>query len=82
MGAFPRLENTIDLRDEFADADAVSFHPGTTAGAHFGDLLAIATPGPFFFPGDVPEELRQGALQMGLAAEFSTHVAGDDRQLV
>ena len=26
----------------------------TTAAAHFGDLLAIATPGPFFFLGDVP----------------------------
>ncbi|MEM7285825.1 MAG: hypothetical protein AAF480_05690 [Actinomycetota bacterium] len=75
-------ENALYVRDEFANADAVGFHLGTTAGAHFGDLLAIATPGPFFFLGPVPEELQQGALQMGLAAEFSTHVAGYDRELV
>ena len=75
-------ENALYVRDEFANADAVGFHLGTTAGAHFGDLLAIATPGPFFFLGDVPEELQQGAIQMGLAAEFATHSTGYDRELV
>ena len=42
-------------------------------------LLAIATPGPFFFMGDVPEEIQQATAQMQLGAEFSSHAAGFDR---
>jgi quinol monooxygenase YgiN len=72
-------ENALYVRDEFADADAVGFHLGTTAGAHFPDLLAVATPGPFFFLGEVPEELQQATEQMRLGAQFATHVAGFDR---
>ena len=72
-------ENALYVRDEFADADAVGFHLGTTAGAHFGDLLAIATPGPFFFLGDVPDEMKQATEQMQLGGQFATHVAGFDR---
>ncbi|MEO1059884.1 MAG: antibiotic biosynthesis monooxygenase [Actinomycetota bacterium] len=72
-------ENALYVRDEFADAGAVGFHLGTTAAGHFGDLLAIATPGPFFFLGEVPDELQQAAGQMGLGAEFAVHVAGFDR---
>jgi quinol monooxygenase YgiN len=72
-------ENALYVRDEFADADAVGFHLGTTAGAHFPDLLAIATPGPFFFLGEVPEELQQATEQMQLGAQFATHAAGFDR---
>ena len=72
-------ENALYVRDEFVDADAMGFHLGTTAAAHFPDLLAIATPGPFFFLGDVPAELQAATQQMGLGAEFSLHAAGYDR---
>ena len=72
-------ENALYVRDEFADADAVGFHLGTTAAGHFPQLLAIATPGPFFFMGEVPDEMKQATEQMGLGAQFATHVAGFDR---
>ena len=72
-------DNALYVRDEFANADAVGFHLGTTAGAHFPSLLAIATPGPFFFMGEVPDEMKAATEQMHLGAEFSTHSAGFDR---
>ena len=72
-------DNALYVRDEFTDANAVGYHLSTTAAAHFNELLAIATPGPFFFLGDVPDELRQATEQMQLGGEFSTHVAGFDR---
>ena len=72
-------ENAVYVRDEFADASAMGFHLGTTAAAHFPDLLAIATPGPFFFFGDVPDEMKQATEQMQLGGEFATHAAGFDR---
>ena len=73
-------DNALYVRDEFANADAVGFHLGTTAGAHFPSLLAIATPGPFFFMGEVPGEMKAATDQMQLGAEFSTHSAGFDRE--
>ena len=72
-------ENALYVKDEFRDADAVGFHLGTTAAAHFGDLLAIATPGPFFFMGEVPEQLQQATEQMQLGGEFSGYLAGFER---
>ena len=72
-------ENAIYVRDEFTDAGAMGFHLGSTAAAHFPDLLAIATPGPFFFLGDVPEEMKQATEQMQLGGQFATHLAGFDR---
>ncbi len=72
-------ENALYVRDEFQDAAAMGFHLGTTARDHFPQLLAVATPGSFFFLGDVPAEMKQAAEQMGLAAEFGSHVAGFDR---
>ena len=72
-------ENALYVRDEFADAGAVGFHLGTTAAAHFEQLLSIATPGPFFFLGDVPQEMKQATEQMQLGGEFATHAAGFDR---
>ena len=72
-------DNALYVRDEFVDADAMGFHLGTTAAAHFPDLLAIATPGPFFFLGDVPEEMKQATEQMQLGGQFATHAAGFDR---
>jgi hypothetical protein len=77
--SFSEHDNALYVRDEFADAGAVGFHLGTTAGAHFPALLAIAIPGPFFFMGDVPEEMKQATEEMRLGAEFSTHAAGFDR---
>ena len=72
-------DNALYVRDEFQDAGALGFHLQTTAGAHFPQLLAIATPGPFFFFGDVPAELQAATEQMGLGAEFSAHASGFDR---
>ena len=64
-------DNALYVEDVFNDAAAVALHLSTTAGAHFSQLLEIATPGPFFFCGDVPDELKQAAGQMQLGAEFS-----------
>ncbi len=72
-------ENALYVRDEFEDAAALGFHLQNTAAGHFPQLIAIATPGPFFFFGDVPAELAQATEQMGLGAEFATHTAGFDR---
>ncbi len=72
-------DNALFVRDEFADAGAVGFHLSTTAANHFPQLLAIATPGPFFFMGDVPAEIKAAAGQMQLGAAFATHAAGFDR---
>lgn len=72
-------ENALYVRDEFQDAGAMGFHLSTTAADHFPQLLAIASPGPFFFLGDVPEELQQATAQMQLGGEFATHSAGFER---
>ncbi len=72
-------ENALYVRDEFADAGALGVHLGQTAAAHFPSLLDVATPGPFLFFGEVPAEMQQAAIQMGLAAEFAPHVTGFDR---
>lgn len=72
-------ENALYVRDEFADASALGFHLGTTAGAHFPQLLEVADPGPFLFFGEVPEEMQQATAQMGLGAEFGTHTFGFNR---
>ena len=72
-------ENALYVRDEFTDAGAMGFHLQTTAAAHFPALLEVATPGPFFFMGDVPTELQQATRQMGLGAEFSGELVGFSR---
>jgi len=72
-------DNALYVRDEFNDAVALGLHLSSTAPSHFPQLLAIAVPGPFFFFGDVPEELKQATEQMQLGAEFSTHAFGFDR---
>lgn len=72
-------DNALYVRDDFKNAAALGLHLSTTAPSHFPKLLEIAVPGTFLFMGDVPEPLKQGALQMGLAAEFSTHSFGFDR---
>ena len=72
-------DNAVYVRDKFTDAAAMGFHLSTTAAAHFPQLIAIATPGPFFFLGQVPDELKQATEQMQLGGEFATHTAGFDR---
>ena len=72
-------ENALYIRDEFADAGALGYHLSETAGPHFPTLLEVATPGAFYFFGDVPVEMQQAAKEMGLAAEFAGQVAGYDR---
>ncbi len=72
-------DNAVYVRDEFKDAAAMGFHLSTTAADHFPQLISIATPGPFFFFGDVPQELQQATEQMQLGGEFATHAAGFDR---
>lgn len=72
-------ENALYVQDEFKDAGALGFHLQSTAAAHFPSLLEIAVPGPFFFFGDVPQELKDATEQMQLGAEFALHTSGFDR---
>ena len=67
------------VSDLFQDANALGFHLGTTAAGHFPALLQIAEPGPFLFCGDVPEQMQQAALGMGLNATFAPLAFGFDR---
>lgn len=69
----------VIVHDVFADAEAMGFHLGVTAAKHFPKLAEIATPGPFFFLGDVPAELRQAAENMDMGAVFGTHAFGFTR---
>ena len=79
---FDESSNTLIVYDLFKDAMALGQHLGTTAAGHFGDLLQIATPGPFLFCGDVPEDLKQAALGMGLNATFAPRIFGFEREPV
>ena len=72
-------DQSLHVRDEFADADALGFHLGETAAPHFPKLLDIATPGTFYFFGNVPDAMQNAARAMGLNAEFSTHMDGFHR---
>ena len=76
---FADEENAIIVHDLFKDANAMGFHLGGTAAHHFPKLSEIATPGPFYFCGDVPQELKQIAIDMNMGAEFGTHAFGFDR---
>ncbi len=77
---FADEENAIVVHDLFKDGDALGFHLMGTAAHHFPKLLEIAVPGPFFFCGDIPEELKQAAIGMNMGAEFGTHAFGFDRR--
>jgi quinol monooxygenase YgiN len=72
-------DNAVYVRDEFKDTAAVGLHLSTTAAAHLPQLIAVATPGPFYFLGEVPDELKQATEQMQLGGESATHSAGFDR---
>ncbi len=72
-------QNALVVNDLFADGAALGAHLGGTAAHHFPQLAQIAVPGPFFFCGDVPEELKQAAIGMNMGAEFSNHIGGFER---
>lgn len=77
---FVEDENAVIVHDVFRDGAALGFHLGGTAAQHFPQLAQIAVPGPFFFCGDVPLELRQAAEAMNMGAVFGTHAFGFSRE--
>ena len=76
---FDESSSSLIVIDVFTNANAVGFHLGTTAGVHFQNLLQIANPGEFLFCGEVPEEMKQAALGMGLQATFANHIFGFEK---
>lgn len=78
---FDDSTSTLVVMDLFADAGAVGFHLGTTAAGHFENLLQIAIPGEFLFCGEVPNEMKQAAVGMGLKATFAPKAFGFERAL-
>ena len=70
---FSNEQNAIFLHDLFKNGSALGAHLGGTAAHHFPNLVEIAVPSPFFFCGDVPEELKQAAIGMNMGAEFGIH---------
>ncbi len=76
---FEDSTNTLVVYDLFKDGAALGQHLGTTAAGHFPELLQIAIPGPFLFLGNVPEELKQAAIGMGLDATFAPRIFGFER---
>lgn len=76
---FADEENAIYVHDLFKDGGALGMHLGVTAAKHFPQLAEIAIPGPFFFCGDVPEELMQAAQGMKMGAEFGSYAFGFER---
>lgn len=73
---FDEVSRKLVVEDVFANAEAVGFHLGTTAGAHWPELIKVADPGEFLFCGDVPEEMQQAAKGMGLNATFAHKTYG------
>ena len=77
---FEENSNTLIVSDLFANAEALGFHLGVTAAAHFPALLEIADPGAFLFCGNVPDEMKQAAIGMGLDATFAPNIFGFNRK--
>ena len=76
---FDEGTDTLIVSDLFENAAALGQHLGTTAAGHFPDLLQIAAPGPFLFCGNVPEDMQQAAIGMGLDATFASNIFGFER---
>ena len=76
---FEEASSTLVVMDLFSDAGAVGFHLGTTAAGHFESLMQIASPGEFLFCGELPEEMKQAAVGMGLNAIFAPQIFGFER---
>lgn len=79
---FDDSSSKLVVVDFFSDAGAVGFHLGTTAAGHFENLLAIANPGEFLFCGNVPDEMQQAAVGMGLNATFAPRIYGFERSVI
>ena len=77
---FDESTNALIVYDLFKDGAALGLHLSTTAAGHFPTLLQIAEPGSFLFCGEVPEQLKQAAIGMGLDATFAPHIFGFDRK--
>ena len=71
--------NQIVIHEVFEDGDALAFHLSETAAQFFPQLVAFATPGPFIFRGDVPEELKAAAYGMNMGAIFTGDWDGFER---
>lgn len=76
---FDENSNRLIITDLFENADALGLHLSTTAGAHFPALVQVARPGAFLFLGNVPKEMQDAAIGMGLEASFSPRVFGFNR---
>lgn len=70
----------IVIHEVFEDGQALAFHLSETAAVFFPQLVEFATPGPFIFRGDVPEELRVAAYSMNMGAIFTGEWDGFERQ--
>lgn len=71
--------NQIIIREVFEDGEALGFHLSHTAAQFFPQLVEFATPGPFIFRGDVPEELKAAAYSMEMGAIFTGEWSGFER---
>ena len=71
--------NQIIIHEVFEDGEALAFHLSETAAQFFPQLVTIATPGPFIFRGDVPEDLKGAAYAMNMGAIFTGDWTGFDR---
>ena len=71
--------NQIVIHEVFEDGDALAFHLSETAAEFFPQLVEFATPGPFIFRGDVPEELKAAAYGMNMGAIFTGDWDGFER---
>ncbi len=72
--------NQIVIHEVFEDGNALAFHLSETAAQFFPQLVEFATPGPFIFRGDVPDELRAAAYQMEMGAIFTGDWEGFERE--
>ncbi len=72
--------NQIVIHEVFEDGNALAFHLSETAAQFFPQLVEFATPGPFIFRGDVPEELKAAAYQMNMGAIFTADWEGFERE--
>lgn len=72
-------QGQVIVHDVFEDGAALGAHLGGTAAHHFPQLAQIATPGPFFFCGDVSAELKHIAQGMNMGAVFGSHAFGFSR---
>ena len=72
--------DAIIIQEVFQDGAALGMHLGGTAAHFFPGLLEIADPGPFFFCGNVPDEIVQATASMGLDAVFANRIFGISRR--